>query len=276
MIRAVPALSCNDQRTMLAQRVLAIAAGYEDLNDHTLSSGATRLLQTVTERRLKPKPRRRAIPWPAPRHCAGWRNRVDGVVILVRMAKVFVRAVHRIAPDQPRRNWCLGLRTPPYDPVHANQGRAVLPRVLRRVLLFAAVRDLRPGNCWWPICGRPTSTAPSTAGRFSSCWSLASARSGPTSRSSSAPIAEILSLEVVCDGATAMAWDYIVGLAKNAVLRRLARRTMITARWQYRSSGLKQRLFEEFSYCRRHVGQTPSRESPRPNIPARARTHASL
>ena len=43
--------------------------------------------------------------------------------------------------------------------------------------------------------------------------------------------------------------EYIVGLAKNAVLRRLARRTMITARWQYRCSGLKQRLFEEFQYA---------------------------
>lgn len=43
--------------------------------------------------------------------------------------------------------------------------------------------------------------------------------------------------------------DYIVGLAKNAVLRRRARRTMITARWQYRCSGLKQRLFEEFQYA---------------------------
>jgi hypothetical protein len=43
--------------------------------------------------------------------------------------------------------------------------------------------------------------------------------------------------------------DYIVGLAKNAVLKRLARRTMITARWQYRCTGLKQRLFEEFPYA---------------------------
>jgi hypothetical protein len=43
--------------------------------------------------------------------------------------------------------------------------------------------------------------------------------------------------------------DYIIGLAKNNVLKRLARRTMITARWEYRSTGLKQRLFEDFSYA---------------------------
>ena len=43
--------------------------------------------------------------------------------------------------------------------------------------------------------------------------------------------------------------DYIIGLAKNAVLKRLARRSMITARWEYRRTGQKQRLFEEFQYA---------------------------
>jgi hypothetical protein len=43
--------------------------------------------------------------------------------------------------------------------------------------------------------------------------------------------------------------DYITGLAKNEVLKRRARRTMTTARWHYRQSGLKQRLFEEFGYA---------------------------
>jgi len=43
--------------------------------------------------------------------------------------------------------------------------------------------------------------------------------------------------------------DYLIGLAKNAVLKRLARRSMTTARWRQRRSGEKQRLFEEFSYA---------------------------
>lgn len=43
--------------------------------------------------------------------------------------------------------------------------------------------------------------------------------------------------------------DHIIGLAKNAALKRLARRSMITARWEYRRTGLKQRLFEEFHYA---------------------------
>ena len=42
---------------------------------------------------------------------------------------------------------------------------------------------------------------------------------------------------------------YIVGLAKNARLKRLARRSMITARWQHRCTGQKQRLFEELTYA---------------------------
>jgi hypothetical protein len=43
--------------------------------------------------------------------------------------------------------------------------------------------------------------------------------------------------------------DYLVGLAKNKRLERLARRSMITARWQHRATGQKQRLFEEFQYA---------------------------
>jgi hypothetical protein len=42
---------------------------------------------------------------------------------------------------------------------------------------------------------------------------------------------------------------YIVGLAKNQVLKRLARRSMVTARWRYRQTGQKQRLFEKFQYA---------------------------
>jgi hypothetical protein len=43
--------------------------------------------------------------------------------------------------------------------------------------------------------------------------------------------------------------DYIVGLAKNNVLKRMARRSMIQARWDHRRSGLKQRLFEDLTYA---------------------------
>lgn len=43
----------HDQRTLLAQRLFALAAGYEDLDDHaTLRTDP--LWQTLTDRRLKP------------------------------------------------------------------------------------------------------------------------------------------------------------------------------------------------------------------------------
>jgi len=41
----------------------------------------------------------------------------------------------------------------------------------------------------------------------------------------------------------------LVGLAKDERLRRLARRSIATARWQYRRNGRKQRLFEQFEYA---------------------------
>src|SRR5271157_3726780 len=42
----------HDQRTILAQRIYALAAGYEDLNDHHALRVDT-LLQAMTDRRLK-------------------------------------------------------------------------------------------------------------------------------------------------------------------------------------------------------------------------------
>ena len=46
-----PWLIEHDQRTILTQRILAISAGYEDLNDQTLRNDT--LLQALTDRCLK-------------------------------------------------------------------------------------------------------------------------------------------------------------------------------------------------------------------------------
>ncbi|MBE3123430.1 MAG: transposase [Planctomycetes bacterium] len=43
----------HDQRTLLAQRLFALAAGYEDLNDHA-GLRTDPLWQTLADRRLKP------------------------------------------------------------------------------------------------------------------------------------------------------------------------------------------------------------------------------
>ena len=45
-------LVVHDQRTLLAQRIFAIAAGYEDLNDHQALRNDT-LLAALTDRQLK-------------------------------------------------------------------------------------------------------------------------------------------------------------------------------------------------------------------------------
>ncbi len=47
-----PWLIEHDQRTILAQRIFAINAGYEDLNDHQTLRNDT-LMQAITDRRLK-------------------------------------------------------------------------------------------------------------------------------------------------------------------------------------------------------------------------------
>ena len=59
-----PALIVHDQKAMLAQRVTALALGYEDLNDHqtlavVMQSGFSRNLDTAGEF-LTPRPR-----WPS-------------------------------------------------------------------------------------------------------------------------------------------------------------------------------------------------------------------
>jgi hypothetical protein len=237
-----PFFIVHDQRTMLAQRVLAIAAGYEDLNDHNALRRDT-LLQTVTERRLKPG-QEEGDPLASPSTLCRLENRVERRD-LVRMARVFVEqfiASH----DQPPAELVLDFDAT-NDPVHGNQeGRffhgyydeyCFLPLyVTCGQQLLAAY--LRPAN----IDGAKHSRAilKLLAARFRQQW----------------PGVKIVfradsgfcrwKLLRWCDRNGV---DYIVGLAKNTVLKRLARRTMITAHWQYRCTGLKQRLFEEFPYA---------------------------
>jgi hypothetical protein len=111
-----PRFIVHDQRTMLAQRVLAIAAGYEDLNDHNALRRDT-LLQTVTERRLKPS-QEEGDPLASPSTLCRLENRVQRQD-LVCMAKVFVEqfiAAHDQAPTELVLDF-----DATNDPVHGNQ-----------------------------------------------------------------------------------------------------------------------------------------------------------
>ena len=64
-----PVFIVHDQKAMLAQRVIAIALGYEDLNDHQ-ALRADPALQLAAGR----DPRPGACPSPRPRPSAAWRT----------------------------------------------------------------------------------------------------------------------------------------------------------------------------------------------------------
>jgi hypothetical protein len=235
-------LVVHDQRTILAQRIFALAAGYEDLNDHQTLRNDT-LLQTLTDRQLKCG-QKQEDPLSSPPTLCRLENRIMRAD-LVRMSKVMVEmfiASHATPPEELVLDF-----DATDDAVHGNQeGRffhgyydhyCFLPLyVTCGQQLLAAY--LRPAN----IDGAKHSRAilKLLVARFRQVW----------------PNVKII---VRADSGFCrwrmMRWcdrhgvDYILGLAKNEVLKRLGRRSMLTARWEYRRTGLKQRLFEEFYYA---------------------------
>ncbi len=89
----------HDQRTLLAQRILAMAAGYEDLNDHQALRTDT-LLQTLTDRRLKAG-QKEGDPLASPPTLCRLENRITRRD-LVRMAAVLVEAYVASYPVPPQ------------------------------------------------------------------------------------------------------------------------------------------------------------------------------
>ena len=229
---------------MLAQRIFGLAAGYEDLNDHQTLRNDT-LLAGADRPRLKAA-RRTTIPWPARRRCAGWRTASPG-------ATWSAWPACWSSSSSPRTT------TPPEelildfdatdDPVHGKQeGR-----------FFHGYYD---HYCFLPLyvfCGqqllvaylRPANIDAAQHSRaiLKLLVTAASARSGRTCRSSSAATAGFCRWRLMrwCDRHGV---DYILGLAKNAVLERLARRSMAHGpAGSIAATGQKQRLFEEFVYA---------------------------
>ena len=129
-----PGRITHDQRSMIAQRVVAIALGYEDLNDHHDPA-----------RRPRPPGGRRRLPdaetpLASPPTLCRLENRVDRAA-LIRISASLVdqfiasHATPAGAPDpRLRRHRRPGPRPP---------GGAVLPRLLRQLLLPAPLRLLR-------------------------------------------------------------------------------------------------------------------------------------
>jgi len=232
----------HEQRTLLAQRILAIAAGYEDLNDHDALRHDT-LFQALTDRRLKAGQKETDLLASPPTLCR-LENRVTRRD-LWRMAAVLVEKFIASHPTPPQQVILDFDATD--DPVHGQQeGRffhgyydeyCFLPLyVFAGDQLLAAY--LRPSN----IDGARHSRAilKFLVVRLRQAW----------------PAVKILfrgdsgfcrwRLLRWCDRHGV---DYIVGLARNAVLERLSQNLMDQAKVQYEATGEKQRLFGEFSYA---------------------------
>ncbi len=232
------ALITHEQRTMIAQRVIGIALGYEDVNDHqTLRNDP--LLQTLSEKTPDAQE-----PLASPPTLGRLENRV-GRQALVRMSKVLLESF--VASfDSPPDELILDFDATD-DRVHGNQegrgfhgyydhycflplyvfcGEKLLVSYLRpslidgakhsRAILILLVRRLRQA---WPDV-RIILRADSGFCR----WKLLR----------------------WCDRHNV---GYCVGLARNKVLEALAEPFMAAAEKNFEATGEKQRAFHELSYA---------------------------
>lgn len=233
-----PAKITHDLRTLVAQRIFAIAMGYEDLNDHD-SLRDDPLLQIVTERGMNERQ-----PLASASTLCRFENRMDRKT-LAKMAKVFVEqfiASHDTPPEQIILDF-----DATDDPVHGSQeGRffhgyydhyCFLPLyVFCGDQLLAAY--LRPSK----IDGAKHSRAilKLLVRRFRQVW--------PNVRIIFRGDSGFCRWRLLrwCDKHGVY---YITGLAKNPVLLREAQPWTIPAEWHHRRTGQKQRLFGSFSYA---------------------------
>jgi len=235
----------HDQRTLLAQRVLAIACGWEDLNDHaTLRNDL--VLQLATNRKAigsrgDVDPDR---PLASASTLCRLENRIDRqtcVRINQLLVEMFIES-HKTPPTEIILDF-----DATDDPVHGKQeGRffhgyydeyCFLPLyVFAGEQLLCAY--LRPANIdgakhAWAILALITK-------RLRQAWP---------------------GVKIIFRGDSGfcrwkmLRWcdrhgvDYIVGLAKNPVLTKLSETLMINAENAFKETGQKQRLFGEFTYA---------------------------
>lgn len=232
-----PGRITHDLRTLLSQRIFAIAMGYEDLNDHE-SLRDDPLLQIVTERGMNQQ-----RPLASASTLCRLENRIDRRA-MVKMAEVFVEqfiASH----DKPPERIVLDFDATD-DPVHGNQeGRffhgyydhyCFLP-----LYVFCGdqllVSYLRPSKI--DAAKHSRAILKLLVRRFRQVW----------------PEVKIIfrgdsgfcrwRLLRWCDKHDV---NYIVGLAKNEVLKRLAAPHLQQAKKQFELMEQKQRRFVEVEY----------------------------
>ncbi len=233
-----PAFTTHDQRTLLAQRVIAIALGYEDLNDHqTLRTDPA--LQVATGQTPEPE-----ATLASPPTLCRLENRIDRAT-LVKIAEVLVDQFIAAHP-QPPESLILDFDATD-DPVHGHQEQR----------LFHGYYD---HHCFLPLyvfCGDELLTASLRPSNIDASEHARAVLKLLVRRLRAAwPEVEITiradsgfcrwRLMRWCD---AHGIGYILGLAKNPVLERAARDEIERAERQFRRTGQPQRIFGSFAYA---------------------------
>jgi hypothetical protein len=232
-----PFFIAHSQRTLLAQRIFGIALGYEDLNDHQ-SLREDPLFQVLSERGV-----RADLPLASPPTLCRLENRVDRQA-LSQIAALFVETFIR-SQTTPPKELILDF-DPTNDPVHGNQEMRFFHGYYDQycflpLYVFCGshllVAYLRPAN----IDGAKHSRAilKLLVKRFRRQWP---------------------NVRIIFRGDSGFArWKlmrwcdqqdvgYIIGLARNTVLERLARPWTEVSAAQFAQTNQKQRLFGEFVY----------------------------
>lgn len=243
-----PFLVEHEQRTMLAQRVLGIACGWEDLNDHT-TLRKDLLFQLASDRKARGKNKAQGDvdpdrPLASPSTLCRLENRVDRnacVGISKLLVELFIES-HKTPP----RELILDFDATD-DPVHGHQeGR-----------FFHGYYD---HYCYLPLyvfAGEQLLCAylrPSNIDESKHAWAIL------------ALLVKRLrqvwpGVKIIFRGDSGfcrwkmLRWcdrhgvDYIIGLAKNSRLIAMSKPLMDQARQLFEQSGQKQRLFGELSYA---------------------------
>ena len=241
--RAIPdprwlPLVVHDQKTMLAQRIIAIAAGYEDLNDHQTLRADPALQLAVGK--IPDNASKLASP---PTLCR-LENRIDRPA-LVRMAVALVEqfiASHLEAPDHLILDF-----DATDDPIHGHQeGR-----------FFHGYYD---NYCFMPLyvfCGDELLTAYLRPSKIDGCKHTRAVLKLLVQQLRAAWPA----VKITIRGDSGfcrwrlMRWcdshgiGYVLGLAKNKALVPMARDEIERAERQFRHTGQPQRVFGSFGYA---------------------------
>jgi hypothetical protein len=234
-----PAKITHDLRTLLAQRIFAIAMGYEDLNDHD-SLRDDPLLQLVTERGIN-----ETQPLASASTLCRFENRIDHKA-MAKMAEVFVEQFIASHPDLSGPEQIVLDFDATDDRVHGSQeGRffhgyydhyCFLP-----LYVFCGdhllVSYLRPSKI--DAAKHSRAIVKLLVRRFRQVWP---------------------EVKIIFRGDSGfcrwrlLRWcdkhgvNYIVGLAKNEVLKRLAEPHLQQAAEQFEQTEQKQRIFTEVEY----------------------------